>query len=132
MNANSNGLSRKVVSNEEWLTARKAFLAKEKAFTRQRDELSRERRELPWVKVEKNYLFDGQNGKETLAELFGGRSQLIVYHFMFGPEWAEGCPSCSLLADSIDGSLAHLDNRDITLLAVSRRPSIFVKRCRDF
>jgi predicted dithiol-disulfide oxidoreductase (DUF899 family) len=96
----------KVVSNEEWLTAHKAFLAKEKAFTRQRDELSRERQELPWVEVEKNYIFDGPNGKETLADLFGGRNQMIVYHFMFGPEWAEVCPSCSLLADSIDGSLA--------------------------
>jgi predicted dithiol-disulfide oxidoreductase (DUF899 family) len=111
-----------VVSNDEWLAARKAFLEKEKAFTRQRDELSRERRELPWVKVEKNYVFDGPNGKETLSDLFGSRSQLIIYHFMFGPEWAEGCPSCSLLADHIDGSLVHLNDRDVTLLAVSRAP----------
>jgi predicted dithiol-disulfide oxidoreductase (DUF899 family) len=107
----------------EWLEARKAFLAKEKAFTRQRDKLNRERQQLPWVKVEKNYVFNGPNGQETLADLFGGRSQLIVYHFMFGPEWPEGCPSCSLLADSIDGSLVHLANRDVTLLAVSRAPS---------
>lgn len=116
------GYSHKVVSDAEWLEARKAFLTKEKAFTRQRDELNRERQELPWVKVEKNYAFDGPNGQETLVDLFGGCSQLIVYHFMFGPEWAEGCPSCSLLADNIDGSLVHLADRDVTLLAVSRAP----------
>lgn len=120
MNTSTIVRDHKVVSNGEWLAARKAFLEKEKAFTRQRDELSRERRELPWVKVEKNYVFDGPNGKETLSDLFGGRSQLIIYHFMFGPEWAEGCPSCSLLADHMDGSLVHLDDRDVTLLAVSR------------
>jgi predicted dithiol-disulfide oxidoreductase (DUF899 family) len=122
MNTSTIDHGHKVVSNEEWLEVRKAFLAKEKAFTRQRDELSRERRELPWVKVEKSYVFDGPNGKETLADLFGGRSQLMIYHFMFGPEWAEGCPSCSLLADHIDGSVVHLDDRDVTLLAVSRAP----------
>ena len=122
MNTNTMNRGHKVVSNKEWLEARKAFLIKEKAFTRQRDELSRERSELPWVRVEKNYIFDGPNGKETLADLFGGRSQLIVYHFMFGPEWTEGCPSCSLLADNIDGSIVHLDNRDVTLLAISRAP----------
>jgi len=95
---------RKVVSREQWLEARKAHLAKEKELTRLRDELSRQRRELPWVKVEKNYVFDGPNGKETLADLFDGRSQLIVYHFMFGPGWEEGCPSCSFLCDHIDGA----------------------------
>jgi len=115
-------VSHKVVSGEEWLQARKAHLAAEKAFTRQRDELSRQRRELPWVKVEKNYVFDGPEGRETLADLFGGRSQLIVYHFMMGPGWTEGCPSCSLLADHIDGSLVHLAARDVTLVAVSRAP----------
>src|SRR6266702_1021678 len=110
----------KVVSNAEWLETRKEFLAKEKEFTRMRDELSRQRRELPWERVEKNYVFDGPNGKETLADLFGGRSQLIVYHFMFGPGWEEGCPSCSFLSDHLDGALVHLANRDVTLLAVSR------------
>jgi predicted dithiol-disulfide oxidoreductase (DUF899 family) len=111
-----------VVSREEWLEARKAHLAKEKELTRRRDALSRQRRELPWVKVEKNYVFDGPQGKKTLADLFDGRSQLIVYHFMFGPEWEEGCPSCSFLADHIDGALVHLAHRDVTLLAVSRAP----------
>jgi predicted dithiol-disulfide oxidoreductase (DUF899 family) len=110
----------KVVSNAEWLEARKLLLAREKELTRLRDELSRQRRELPWERVDQSYVFDGPNGKETLADLFDGRSQLIVYHFMFGPGWAEGCPSCSLLADSIDGTLVHLADRDVKLLAVSR------------
>jgi predicted dithiol-disulfide oxidoreductase (DUF899 family) len=114
--------SHKVVSREQWLAARKAHLVKEKEFTRQRDELSRQRRELPWVKVEKQYVFDGPNDKETLADLFGGKSQLIVYHFMLGPGWKEGCPSCSLLADHFDGSVVHLAQRDVTLLVVSRAP----------
>jgi predicted dithiol-disulfide oxidoreductase (DUF899 family) len=112
----------KVVSPAEWLAARKEFLAKEKEFTRLRDELSRQRRELPWEKVEKPYLFDGPNGKQTLAELFDGRSQLIVYHFMFGPGWKEGCPSCSFLADHFDGPTVHIANRDVTLAVVSRAP----------
>jgi predicted dithiol-disulfide oxidoreductase (DUF899 family) len=112
----------KVVSQAEWLAARKEFLAKEKEFTRLRDELSRQRRELPWEKVEKPYVFDGPNGKATLAELFDGRSQLIVYHFMFGPGWKEGCPSCSFLADHFDGPAVHLANRDVTLAVVSRAP----------
>jgi predicted dithiol-disulfide oxidoreductase (DUF899 family) len=112
----------KVVSREEWLKARKAHLAREKEFTRQRDALSRERRELPWVKVEKNYLFDGPKGKESLADLFDGRSQLIVYHFMFGPDWKEGCPSCSFLSDHSDAALVHLVHHDVMLVAVSRAP----------
>jgi predicted dithiol-disulfide oxidoreductase (DUF899 family) len=112
----------RIVSREEWLVARKAHLEKEKEFTRQRDELSRQRRELPWVKVDKNYVFDGPKGKETLADLFEGRSQLIIYHFMFGPGWEEGCPSCSFLSDHIDGSLVHLNARDVTLVVVSRAP----------
>jgi predicted dithiol-disulfide oxidoreductase (DUF899 family) len=112
----------RLVSREQWLAARKAHLAKEKEFTRARDELARERRELPWVKVDKTYVFDGPDGKETLADLFGGRSQLIVYHFMFGPGWDQGCPSCSFLADHIDGPVVHLAQRDVTLLAVSRAP----------
>ena len=110
----------RIVSPEEWVTARKELLAKEKELTRLRDEISRERRELPWEKVEKSYVFEGPDGKETLADLFGGRSQLIVYHFMFGPEWQEGCPSCSMVGDHLGGSLAHLGQRDVTLVAVSR------------
>ncbi len=110
----------KVVSRDEWLVARKDHLAKEKEFTRLRDQLSSERRELPWVRVEKEYLFDGPDGKETLSDLFEGRGQLIVYHFMYGPDWAEGCPSCSFWADNFNGISIHLNHRDINLVAVSR------------
>jgi predicted dithiol-disulfide oxidoreductase (DUF899 family) len=121
-----------VVSPEEWLAARKGLLAKEKEFTRLRDELSRQRRELPWERVDKRYVFAGPDGPETLADLFAGRGQLAVYHFMFGPEWPEGCPSCSMAADHFDGSLAHLAQRDVTLIAVSRarpeRIAAFQKR----
>jgi predicted dithiol-disulfide oxidoreductase (DUF899 family) len=112
----------RIVSETEWLAARKALLAKEKEFTRARDQLSQQRRELPWVKVGKKYVFDGPRGKETLADLFGGRSQLLIYHFMLGPGWEEGCKSCSLLADHFDGAAVHLAHRDVTLLAVSRAP----------
>ena len=112
----------RVVSQAEWLAARKELLGKEKEFTRLRDELTRQRRELPWEKVEKKYVFEGPGGKETLADLFGGRSQLIVYHFMFGPGWEPGCPSCSLLSDHIDGSVVHLAARDVRLVVVSRAP----------
>ena len=118
--AASEKLNTKVVPPAAWLTARKDLLAKEKEFTRLRDELSRRRREMPWEKVEKNYIFDGPKGKETLADLFDGRSQLIVYHFMFGPGWKEGCPSCSFLADNFDGARIHLAQRDATLAVVSR------------
>lgn len=114
--------NKQVVSREEWIEARRALLAREKEFTRRRDELSRQRRELPLVKVEDNYVFEGPKGKEALADLFEGRSQLIIYHFMFGPEWEEGCPSCSLLADHIDGAVPHLNARDVTLVVVSRAP----------
>ena len=110
----------KVASSEAWLTVRKELLAKEKEFTRLRDQLSDARRALPWQKVDKQYIFDGPNGKETLADLFDGRSQLIVYHFMYGPEWEEGCPSCSFWADNFNGIDVHLRHRDITMLAVSR------------
>jgi predicted dithiol-disulfide oxidoreductase (DUF899 family) len=113
----------KIVSPEEWLAARNQFLTQEKEFTRLRDQLSRERRELPWVKVEKNYVFDGPGGKITLAELFEGRSQLVVYHFMFAPDWEEGCPSCSFWADSFNGVGVHLNHRDVTMIAISRAPS---------
>jgi predicted dithiol-disulfide oxidoreductase (DUF899 family) len=109
-----------VVSRTEWLAARKEFLRKEKEFMRLRDDLSRQRRELPWEKVEKNYVFDGPLGKETLADLFAERSQLAVYHFMFGRGWKEGCPSCSYLADTFDGCAIHLAHRDVTFLAISR------------
>jgi predicted dithiol-disulfide oxidoreductase (DUF899 family) len=110
----------KVVSREEWLAARKQLLAKEKEFTRLRDDLSRQRREMPWEKVEKKYVFEGVNGKTTLADLFDGRSQLLVYHFMFGPGWEQGCPSCSFLADAFDSFTIHLAQRDTSFVAVSR------------
>jgi predicted dithiol-disulfide oxidoreductase (DUF899 family) len=109
-----------VVSHAEWGAARKELLRKEKEFTKLRDDLSRERRALPWETVEKKYVFEGSNGKQTLADLFGKRSQLVVYHFMFGPGWKEGCPSCSFLADSFDGAVVHLAQRDVTFVAISR------------
>jgi predicted dithiol-disulfide oxidoreductase (DUF899 family) len=112
----------RIVSADEWTRERKAFLAKEKEFTRARDRLSAERRALPWVKVDKAYSFDTPQGKKTLAELFDGRSQLIVYHFMLGPGWEEGCPSCSFLADHFDGAAIHLAQRDVTFVAISRAP----------
>jgi len=114
--------SPKVVSPSQWLAARKEHLVKEKEFTRLRDELSRQRRELPWEQVEKPYTFDGPSGKETLADLFDGRSQLIVYHFMLGPGWSEGCKSCSYLADHFDGMTIHLAQRDVTFAVVSHAP----------
>jgi predicted dithiol-disulfide oxidoreductase (DUF899 family) len=111
-----------VVSQDQWLAARKALLAKEKTFTQARDALSAERRDMPWVKVDKPYVFDGPQGRETLADLFGGKSQLIVYHFMLAPGWGEGCKSCSYLVDHFDGAIPHLAQRDVTMLAVSRAP----------
>jgi predicted dithiol-disulfide oxidoreductase (DUF899 family) len=111
-----------VVSKEEWLAARQKLLAKEKDFSRVRDELSRMRRELPWEKVEKEYVFEGPNGPESLADLFDGRSQLITYHFMFDPEWTEGCKSCSFIADHYNPSIIHLQHRDVTMVTVSRAP----------
>src|SRR5919106_4618609 len=101
-------MQHQVVSQEEWLAARKRLLSKEKEFTRLRDQLAAERRALPWVKVDKRYVFDGPDGQETLADLFAGRSQLIVKHFMFGPDWQEGCVGCSFGADQMEGSLIHL------------------------
>jgi predicted dithiol-disulfide oxidoreductase (DUF899 family) len=112
----------RIVTRDEWVAARKALLIKEKALTRAHDALSAERRQLPMVKVDKNYIFDTPTGRKTLAELFDGKSQLMIYHFMMGPDWAEGCPSCSFLADNIDGSVVHLAHRDVTLIAVSRAP----------
>jgi predicted dithiol-disulfide oxidoreductase (DUF899 family) len=112
----------KVVSRDEWLAARKKLLAKEKELTRQHDAVAAERRQLPWVKVEKNYVFDSPSGKRTLADLFAGKSQLIVYHFMFGPDWKEGCPSCSFNMDHTDAGLVHLAQRDVSFAAISRAP----------
>jgi predicted dithiol-disulfide oxidoreductase (DUF899 family) len=112
----------KAVLEAEWLVARKDLLTREKELTRLRDEVSRHRRELPWVKVGKEYVFEGSNGKETLADLFDGHSQLIVYHFMLGPGWGEGCKSCSYLADHFDGANWHLPHRDVTFVAISRGP----------
>ena len=111
-----------IVSGAEWLAARKALLAREKELTRLRDDLSRQRRELPWVKVEKAYVFDGPSGKETLSDLFAGRSQLIVDHFMFGADWEEGCPSCSFWADTYAGVVVHLAHRDASFVVVSKAP----------
>ncbi len=111
-----------IVSRDEWLAARKALLAEEKELTRQRDRLSAKRRELPWVRVEKDYAFEGPAGRETLADLFGDRSQLLVYHFMFAPGWGEGCKSCSYLADHFDGALPHLRQRDVSFVVISRAP----------
>ena len=112
----------KVASREEWLSAREALLALEKEHTRMGDELARQRRELPWVRVEKEYRFQTDEGIRTLAELFDGRSQLLVYHFMFGPSYAAGCPTCSSSADAVNGVLPHLNARDVTMVYVSRAP----------
>jgi predicted dithiol-disulfide oxidoreductase (DUF899 family) len=111
-----------VVSREEWLEARRALLLREKEATHLRDKVNAERMELPWVKVDKDYTFETPQGPKSLAELFDGRSQLMVYHFMFGPEWEAGCPGCSFLADHLDGTLPHLNHHDVTLVAVARAP----------
>ena len=112
----------RVVSETEWLDRRRDLLVKEKEFTRLRDQLNQQRRMLPWVKVQKQYVFDSQKGSETLVELFDGRSQLIIYHFMFDPSWDEGCKHCSFWADHFDGIGVHLNHRDVTMVAVSRAP----------
>lgn len=113
-------MQRQVVSKEDWLAARKRHLLKEKELTRQRDRLSAERRELPWVKVDKAYAFDTPEGRKTLADLFDGRSQLVVKHFMFGPGWQEGCVGCSFEVDHLEGALVHLEHHDVSVVAVSR------------
>jgi predicted dithiol-disulfide oxidoreductase (DUF899 family) len=115
-------MTHRIVSEAEWLEARKALLAKEKEFTRLREELAGERRALPWVKVEKNYVFEAREGKVTLADLFDGKGQLIVQHFMFGPDWNEGCPSCSFWTDNFNGIDVHLAHRDTAFVLVSRAP----------
>jgi len=123
-----------IVSLEEWLVARKDLLGNEKQLTRLRDKLAAERRALPWVKIDKEYVFDAPEGKVTLTDLFAGRSQLVIYHFMFGPDWQEGCPSCSFVSDHIDGALPHLAARDVTVTMVSRaslaKIEAFKKRMR--
>jgi predicted dithiol-disulfide oxidoreductase (DUF899 family) len=115
-------MEHRIVSRDEWLAEHRQHLTKEKEHTRQRDRLSAERRELPWVEVEKTYAFDGPNGKQTLADLFDGRSQLIVQHFMFGPGWGEGCTGCSFGADHVDAARQHLEHHDVSFAAVSRAP----------
>jgi predicted dithiol-disulfide oxidoreductase (DUF899 family) len=114
--------NRKVVSRDEWLVARRQHLVREKEFTRLRDQLAEQRRALPWEAVTKEYVFEGPRGKETLPELFDGRSQLIVYHFMFGPDWKAGCPHCSFWADNFNDNVVHLNHHDVTLIAASRAP----------
>ena len=114
--------NRRIGTREEWLAARAELLEREKEHTRMGDELARQRRELPWVRVEKQYTFQTEHGPKTLHDLFDGRSQLVVYHFMFGPDWEAGCPACSSTADSFDGVLAHLGARDVTMICVSRAP----------
>ena len=115
-------MQNQVVSREEWLKTRLDLLAAEKEFTRRRDDLTRRRMAMPWVQVEKDYRFEGPDGTRSLAELFEGRSQLIVYHFMLGPDWEEGCTACSFWADNFDGIPIHLAHRDVTFTAVSRAP----------
>ena len=110
-------VNHKVVTKDQWIEARKQLLAKEKEFTRLRDQLSRDRRELPWVRVDKEYVFEGANGKETLAQLFEGEHQLIIYHFMLDPDWEVGCKSCSFWADNFNGIDTHLRQRDVSRLA---------------
>jgi len=115
-------VSHHIVNREQWIDARKRFLAKEKEFTHLRDELSRQRRELPWERVDKTYVFESEKGKETLADLFAGRSQLMVYHFMFAPEWDIGCSHCSFWADNFNGIIPHLNQRDVSFVVISRAP----------
>ncbi len=121
----------RVVSREEWVRERRRLLAEEKEFTRQRDALSARRRELPWVRVEKDYTFDGPHGRQALQELFDGRGQLLVYHFMYGPDWGDdGCPSCSFWADNFNGIDIHLAHRDISFVAISRAPLDMLEKYR--
>jgi len=111
-----------VVSSKDWIEARRELLIKEKEFTRLREQLSQQRRDLPWEAVDKKYVFEGPAGKQTLAELFDGRSQLIVYHFMFDPSWEKGCPHCSFWADRVERNIIHLNHRDVTMVAISHAP----------
>src|SRR6202165_750683 len=122
--------SHRIVSRDEWIEARKQHLAKEKEFTRLRDQLSAQRRDLPWVRVDKGYVFEGPNGKESLSGLFAGKSQLVIQHFMFGPDWEEGCQSCSFWADNYNGIVVHLTQRDVAFVAVSQAPSSRIEAFR--
>jgi len=124
-------LNHKIVTRDEWLDARQKHLAKEKEFTRLRDQLSQERRELPWVKVDREYIFNGPNGKENLSELFEDKPQLLVYHFMFDPAWDEGCPMCSYFADSYSGAIVHLKQRGVTMVTVSKAPLDKLERFKE-
>ena len=128
---NTTTVNHAVVNKDRWLAQRKALLAREKALTQLRDEIARERRALPWLHLDKNYLFDAPEGKRSLAELFEGRHQLLVQHFMLGPGWEQGCPSCSYMADHIDGMKVHLANRDLSFVAVSRAPLAEIERFRQ-
>jgi predicted dithiol-disulfide oxidoreductase (DUF899 family) len=128
--ADTNTVNHPVVSTNQWVAARKTLLAHEKELTRLRDQIARERRALPWERIAKNYVFDGPEGRRTLADLFEGRRQLMVQHFMFAPGWEQGCPSCSFMADHVDGMTLHLAHRDVTLLAVSRAPLADIERFR--
>src|SRR5262245_24094140 len=121
----------RVVSRDEWVAERKALLAQEKNLTRLRDQIARERRALPWVRIDKNYVFDAPEGRRTLAELFEGRGQLLVQHFMLAPGWEQGCPSCSFMADHSDGMTVHLAHRDVTLVVISRAPLGEIERFRQ-
>jgi predicted dithiol-disulfide oxidoreductase (DUF899 family) len=123
-------MTHQVVSRDEWLAARKQLLLKEKEFTHLRDRLNAERLALPWVKIEKPYVFDGPNGQETLADLFDGRSQLIVKHFMFGPEWNDGCVGCSFELDNLSGAIVHLEHHDVTYVVVARAPMAKIEAFR--
>lgn len=130
-NSAASTVNRPVVSRDRWVAERKTLLAREKELTRLHDKIAQERRALPWVRIEKNYVFDGLEGRRTLADLFEGRRQLLVQHFMFGPGWEQGCPSCSFMADHIDGMNVHLAQRDVTLLVVSRAPLAEIERFRQ-
>lgn len=124
-------MKKTIVSHSEWVEARKALLFKEKIFTRLRDELSQQRRDLPWEKVDSNYVFDGPDGAISLSDLFDGRSQLIIYHFMYGPDWVVGCKSCSFLADHFNPAIVHLNHRDVSFVAVSRAPLDILERFKQ-
>ena len=128
--AEPNLMDHPVVSRERWIAERKGLLAREKELTHLRDQLAGERRALPWVRIEKDYVFDAAEGRRRLADLFEGRRQLLVQHFMFGPGWEQGCPSCSFMADHIAGMKIHLEHRDLTLLVVSRAPLADIERFR--
>jgi len=129
--AEAGTVSHPVVSRDRWIAERKTLLAREKELTRLHDQIARERRALPWVRIEKSYAFDAPEGRRTLADLFEGRRQLLVQHFMFGPGWEQGCPSCSFMADHTDGMNVHLAHRDISLAAISRAPLADIQRFRQ-